>query len=1187
MEIGKIFARSLDRPINGVVKADQLGQSVVFQELDEYVITRELDKHFRKFFETYSEAIKNPNNPAAIESMGVWISGFFGSGKSHFIKILSYLLENRSVVDPDGENRNALSFFKEKIDDPTLLADITLSSNEPTEVALFNIDSKADTQGGEDAILRVFLRVFNEIQGFCGDHPHIAHMERQLESRGKLGAFKAHFCNRAGNAWEDERDAYAFMQEEIVQALSEVLGQSTDAALNWYEGSEQSFREMFNIENFSKWVKAYLDSRGAKHRIVFLVDEVGQFIGGNGKLMLNLQTITENLGTACEGKAWVIVTSQEDIDAVLGEFRTAREQDFSKIQGRFKTRLSLSSANTDEVIQKRLLEKNNEVIPELSGLFDEKGDILRNQISFSDAKMTFSNFTDSQSFVVNYPFAPYHFQLVQKVFESIRKAGATGVHLSRGERSMLDAFQHAALSIKKQAIGALVPLYHFYPSIESFLDTAIKRTIEQADESNVLESFDAELLRVLFLIRYVDVLKGNVDNLVTLCLKEIDADRLALRRQIEESLVRLEKQNLINRSGDIYYFLTNEERDVSREIRNVDIVAGEETRLLTELVFEDLFQGMNKHRYVPNRSDMPVNRICDGHVFGGRGDHELSIAVITPMADDYMLFEHDARCILQSNEHQGHVLIRLPDDKDLSRELGIWLKTDKYIRARSDDSNPDTYKRILRDRAEENRDRKVRLMALLEDMFTRATTFVAGQKLEIKAADVRAGLSEALDYLVENTFSKLGYLEAIQDEPLREIKAVLLANNIDQQGMDANWQEGNAKAMGEVRDFLDLSQQGNHRVVLDELVERFKRRPYGWPEWETVLLVARLAVAGEISLIMDEPLEPRQAIEPLSKTMRWKLVKIEKMRRADAHTIAQARLLGRDMFQRLGSEDGKGLFDFLREDLQVWRDELNRFYPLANTGRYPGKKDIEQALALLDRILSFREPATFLERLLDEKQALLEMADDIHDLSDFYNHQRAGWDALLVAYEQELSVDRISLERNEQAHSALNELEAILQSETPYGMIASADALVKKLRSILNVMLNDRRALAMRKADEKIDEIKQALEAVKADVDLCNQCLHPLQRCRIAIEKAAHMAAIIQAQDDARSARDNALDAIQNKQNRVKEADSKPVPVAIVYPNRFSGYGDLENEADVENYLACLREELLMALRSGKRIRIR
>ena len=151
--------------------------------------------------------------------------------------------------------------------------------------------------------------------------------------------------------------------------------------------------------------------------------------------------------------------------------------------------------------------------------------------------MTFRPFRDGVDFVKNYPFAPYQFQLIQKIFESIRKAGATGLHLARGERSMLDAFQSAAKTASQKEVGILIPLYDFYPSIESFLDTIVKKTIDQAASNPSLQPFDIKLLQVLFLIRYVDEMKGNVDNLVTLCLELMDGDRLCLPsgrvRQIE------------------------------------------------------------------------------------------------------------------------------------------------------------------------------------------------------------------------------------------------------------------------------------------------------------------------------------------------------------------------------------------------------------------------------------------------------------------------------------------------------------------------------------------------------------------------------------------------------------------------------------------------------------------------------
>src|SRR5207248_11490985 len=180
--------------------------------------------------------------------------------------------------------------------------------------------------------------------------------------------------------WADERDAHYFHRDEVATALAESIGMSRESAEKWIDGAEGSFA--LSVENFCKWTKEYLDSKGPQHRIVFLVDEVGQFIGTDSHLMLNLQTITEGLGTICRRRAWVVVTSQEDMDTVLGDMSKAKKQDFSKIQGRFFPPLSLSSANVDEVIQARLLAKLPDVRADLEAVFKKRGDILKSQLTF-------------------------------------------------------------------------------------------------------------------------------------------------------------------------------------------------------------------------------------------------------------------------------------------------------------------------------------------------------------------------------------------------------------------------------------------------------------------------------------------------------------------------------------------------------------------------------------------------------------------------------------------------------------------------------------------------------------------------------------------------------------------------------------------------------------------------------------
>src|SRR5262249_22585411 len=307
--------------------------------------------------------------------------------------------------------------------------------------------------------------------------------------------------------------------------------------------------------------------------------------------------------TPCRRGAGSVFPAREDGVTGVGTMPRRRKEHFPKFRGGFSPPLSLSSGNVDEVIQSRLLAKIPDVKEELATLFKKKGDILKNQLTFKNCGMTFRPFKDGEDFVKNYPFAPYQFQLLQKIFEAIRKAGATGINLAKGERSMLDAFQSAAKAVSVYESGILVPLYDFYPSIESFLDTSVKRTIDQAETNPSLEPFDIRLLQVLFLIRYVDEMKGNVDNLVTLCLDQTDGDRLTLRHKIEESLARLEKETLISRNGENYFFLTNEERDINKEIKTVELSGGEEAKLLGQVIFDDVLKEQKKHRYSVNKMD--------------------------------------------------------------------------------------------------------------------------------------------------------------------------------------------------------------------------------------------------------------------------------------------------------------------------------------------------------------------------------------------------------------------------------------------------------------------------------------------------------------------------------------------------------------------------------------------------------
>ena len=475
--IRDLFAKDINRSINGVVKVQDSKDGSIRQELDEYVVTRELQRHFATFFKAYGDAIDVPT-----DKIGVWISGFFGSGKSHFLKMLSYLLENRKIG-----GKSAIRYFDGKIVDPMVEAAMERACSVTTQAILFNIDSKAGQWKQGDtaptALLRGFERMFYEARGFYGEDLKLAKLEEHIDSLGKTQEFREAFERVNGESWLQTRDTYSYFEDDVVEVLQSVLGMSEKAAWNWLEGSED---EVLAPDVFAKKVKDYVDAQAAAHggnyRLLFMVDEVGQFITNDRdpSLMLSLQTIVEELGAACGGRVWVMVTSQEAID----NLSLPVGNDFSKIQGRFNTRLSLSSSSVDEVIQRRVLEKTAPAADTLAQLYKQDSAVLKNNFTFEESRADLAGYANAKEFVASYPFVGYQFKLLPDVMTEVRKHGVKAKHMSTGERSMLSAFQESAQAIQHEQTGALVPFWRFFDTISKDLEHGIIQVVVCAERAS-------------------------------------------------------------------------------------------------------------------------------------------------------------------------------------------------------------------------------------------------------------------------------------------------------------------------------------------------------------------------------------------------------------------------------------------------------------------------------------------------------------------------------------------------------------------------------------------------------------------------------------------------------------------------------------------------------------------------------
>ena len=278
--------------------------------------------------------------------------------------------------------RTVERFRKKFEDDPATFMLIDSVTNGHTDTILFNIDIEGSINKDKTAVLRVFAKMFYNYLGFYGENLKVAKLEQFIEKRGKTAEFRRVFEEKNGGPWLESRDAFAFFEDDVVDTLKEVLGMSEDAAHNWFNGTETVET---SIAQLVSEMKEYVDNKPDDFRLLFMVDEVGQYVGGDTDLLINLQSLVEKIGSECGGKMWVVCTGQEAIDEII----KARENEFSRIQARFKTRLSLTSSSADEVIQKRILKKKPEVEPALEQVYNQNDSVLRNLFSFTDAMDTY------------------------------------------------------------------------------------------------------------------------------------------------------------------------------------------------------------------------------------------------------------------------------------------------------------------------------------------------------------------------------------------------------------------------------------------------------------------------------------------------------------------------------------------------------------------------------------------------------------------------------------------------------------------------------------------------------------------------------------------------------------------------------------------------------------------------------
>lgn len=1166
-----IFLKPVDRAIDGVIKADDAASLRV--ELDEYVITNEIGQRLEQFLDAY-------NNYQTAN--GVWISGFFGSGKSHLLKMLALLLENREV---DGVT--ALEIFegkKELKDEPTLAGALRKAVAIPSKSILFNIDQKADviSKTDIDALLSVFQKVFDEMCGYFGKQPHIAQFERQLDERGQFDAFKAAFLELSGKPWETRGREEALLEgRNIAAAFARATG--TDAADAKDILSQYRKDTRVSIEDFANTVKAWIDRQTPHFRLNFFVDEVGQYIADNVKLMTNLQTIAESLNTKCKGQAWIIVTAQQAITDVVGDMTAQQENDFSKIQARFSNRMPLNSADVAEVIQRRLLSKTEAARIRLGNLHDKEENNLKTLFDFADGSIRLKNYRDRDHFIGSYPFPPYQYTLFQMAITSLSQHNAfEGKHSSVGERSMLGVFQEVAKSLAERPVGGLATFDLMFEGIRTALKSSVQQSIQIA-EKNLDDPFAVRVLKALFLVKYVKEFKPSVRNISILLLSEFDADQVAQRRKIEEALASLERNTYIQRNGEVYEFLTNEEKDVEAEIKALDVDPTEINKELETLAFDTILRH-RKIKHVATGTEYAFARRLDDLLLGR--DYELSLNIISPFNDDAS--HPDA--VRMRNMGREELAIVLQPDVRLMRDLKLFKQTDKFIRQSRSGSPQPGRDRIILEKGEQNGRRFKDLELRLRKLMAEARLFVRGDELDIGGDEPQERLVKAFQHLIDKVYVNLPMLRRLTYSEADIDKAATPSN-----GLFGAAGTGLTEPEQDVLNYIQGQSKNGVKVTAKHLTERFGGKPYGWPTVATLCLMASLSGKGKVEARSDATLlEGKDLAKSLNNSHLLSNILLTPQLEFTTAQLRAAKELYKELFGLpADGTDARVLGGEWADSIRKLADELGQL--INQQHKYPFLSALEPFQQSISAMVG--KPATwFITEPVKQEDALLNAKEDVFDkIKTFMSGaQREIYDDVRdFLQSQDANISYVDAAAGEKLRATLRDPNCF-KGATIQSLKADLYALKDKVE--LDILKERNAVIAA--VEDCAAKITQTPEFQSLTSDQQDKIRHSLERHKTGLDSVTMIPIL---RDRANGARTSLVPQILADIASMAQPP-QPVPTApglnerpapAPKPPAFINASEIKvtfgkiylvEEADVDQYVTELKKTLMAAIQQGKKV---
>ena len=1165
IKLEQLYDRKIDRRINPALVVSEMDEYSIKQEIDEYVFTPDITKNIYSFL--YAITQKKEGKP------GVWVNGYYGSGKTHFIKYLFYCLNSNFKEDSLKNFEDSIKTL-DPLDEPTpsqvnsvkkILNDIEV------EEIIFNIDKVSGKKDYNDTITKIFLNQLNEFRGYNNQNIALAiYLEKPLDEEGNFGKFKQRILEVFKEKWDGNQHRFVNRYMDKVLDIANEFDKKIDkeSLRSAILDKDQDYTIDFLINQLTE----YLHSKSDNFRLIFLVDEVSQYIGSSTSLLLNLETIVEEIGISCNNKVWLVCTAQQDLKNLIDNTDT-RGADFGKILARFETRISLQSQDASYITKMRVLAKNSDGIGLLTDFYKKsKGDI-ENLFTFDHD--LYHNYDNSEDYLLTYPFISYQFRLISDVFQSFSNIQYLGEGVKNTERSIIGIIHYTAGLCKDQKIGYFVPFDLFFNNFfQKDLTHFARGIIDRAYNIKEINEnpFARRVVNILFMISNLGEshsvnFPANVENISLLMMNDLQTGKMELQNKVQKVLDVLINKNIIQASEGKYRFFKEDEIEVANLVRSTSITSDDRWEYIYNDILLKILRINPRVPFGTNTFRMGV-KIDDKDISTG-GDFTLKFSVYDSVNLDNLAHESPAQDLVIGIS--GWFM----KDEDLKQKILTYVRTQKYIRDHSA-SVTGTREKTLNNFRETN---KVLLDELKKRFSTKLMQTSAISAHQVLTPDQFNGATaeKRLDVII------LKHLEEIYKK----------------QHLVANYATSNAELISHAKDkqrttIKDLSsaeQEAENKIFMEgkgctvnDIIKKFQKSPFGWRDLATIDVLLALAKNGKRRFEWrSEDIGLEEFVEKALNSRERDAISIYPEKEHTEEEIKEfIALINNEIFAetmiKSSNGDLKTIIESFKLALQPYIEKVHKLRK-ANPN-FPFTSLLNDYHNYLGEIYNARNLEALMAFVSEKKEEIRNLRDDFKQIEEFAKNQIDSY-CSISKYIEENKQNFSELPEKEQAKARF--LDDYFKNEAkPWDRFPQIKKAHKELKEALNKKLKELKQQVFAKYESIFDELDAKRKELGIDEqNIVTDRINYLEKLRKYKTITKFQIVLLEAND---FRKDNLKKLFDHKAREEKEDDKEYVPsVEISIAHEMSPV-TIETEEQLDAYLKKLKAKLMVKLKNHKKL---